>query len=83
MHMFTEIIIAIAIGILAGSCTGLIPGIHVNLVSVFLITISPFLLRYTNPLSLAMFVIAMAVVHTFLDFIPSVYLVSVEKRRCF
>ncbi|MBU1703977.1 MAG: tripartite tricarboxylate transporter permease, partial [Nanoarchaeota archaeon] len=48
--------------------------IHVNLVSVLLYTLSGFLLGFANPLSLAVFIIAMSVTHTFLDSIPSIFL---------
>ena len=67
-------ILAFFIGILAGIFTGLFPGIHVNLVSVFLISISPSLLKYTSPISLAIFIVSMSITHSFLDFIPSIFL---------
>ncbi|MBU0614993.1 MAG: tripartite tricarboxylate transporter permease [Nanoarchaeota archaeon] len=72
--MFIEILIAVFLGIFAGIITGLTPGIHVNLVSVLLYTLSGFLLGFANPLSLAVFIIAMSVTHTFLDSIPSIFL---------
>ncbi len=67
-------ILALFLGILAGTITGLFPGIHINLVAVFLLSISPKLLNYTSPLSLAVFIVAMAITHSFLDFIPSIFL---------
>ncbi|MBN2458263.1 tripartite tricarboxylate transporter permease [Candidatus Woesearchaeota archaeon] len=72
--MFLEILLAICCGVTAGIFTGLTPGIHINLVSVMLLSFSPLLLRHASPLSLACFIIAMSVVHTFLDSIPSVFL---------
>src|SRR3989344_5136920 len=72
--MIEEIIVAISIGVLAGIVTGLTPGIHINLVSVSLITISPFLLQYTSPLIITIMIIAMGITHTFLDAIPSIFL---------
>lgn len=72
--MLIQILTAILLGVFAGTITGLIPGIHVNLVSVFLVTISPFLLRLTAPITLACFIISMATVHTFLDAIPAIFL---------
>jgi len=72
--MFIEILLAILFGILAGIFTGLIPGIHINLVSLLLLSASPLLLRYTNPIVLCCFIIAMAITHTFLDAIPSIFL---------
>ncbi|MBT5022599.1 hypothetical protein HOK51_01240 [Candidatus Woesearchaeota archaeon] len=73
-NLFFELTLAIIIGIFAGIITGLIPGIHVNLISILLISISPFLLTLTSPLALAVFIIALATTHTFLDSIPSVFL---------
>ncbi|HIH38676.1 tripartite tricarboxylate transporter permease [Candidatus Woesearchaeota archaeon] len=72
--MFIEILLAIFIGVSAGIFTGLTPGIHVNLVSILLFSSSPFLLQYASVLSLGCFIVAMAVTHTFLDSIPSIFL---------
>ncbi len=72
--MFIEIVLAFLAGSFAGIFTGLIPGIHINLISILLLTISPILLKYTNPVILACFIISMAVTHTFLDFIPGIFL---------
>ncbi len=76
--MFWEIILAIFIGACAGIITGLTPGIHINLVSVLLLSASATLLRYLNPVSLAVFIISMSVTHTFLDSIPSIFLGAPE-----
>ncbi len=72
--MFIEILLAILLGISFGIITGLTPGIHINLVAVTLLTLSPIFLQYTNILSLAVFIIAMSVTHSFLDPIPSIFL---------
>jgi putative membrane protein len=72
--MLLEIFIAIALGCLIGIFSGLCPGIHVNLVSAILISISPVLLSYTSPIVLAVFIISLAIIHTFLDTIPSIFL---------
>jgi len=72
--MFLQIILAIFCGCLAGIFTGLIPGVHINLVSLLLVSISGYMLGFTSPLILAVFIIAMSVTHTFLDSIPSVFL---------
>jgi len=72
--MVIEILVALALGILCGIITGLVPGIHVNLVSVLLVSFSSVLLAYTSPLVLAVFIISLAITHTFLDAIPSIYL---------
>jgi len=72
--MFIQLLIAILLGIFAGIITGLIPGIHINLISIILLSTSPILLNFTHPITLAVFIIAMAITHTFLDFIPSIFL---------
>ncbi|MEK6892002.1 MAG: tripartite tricarboxylate transporter permease [Nanoarchaeota archaeon] len=50
------------------------PGLHINLVSLILLSISPILLGYTNVLAVASFIIAMSITHTFTDFISATYL---------
>lgn len=72
--MIWQILIAIALGVNAGVITGLIPGIHINLVSLILLSVSPLLLQYTSPIVLCCFIIAMSITHTFLDAIPSIFL---------
>lgn len=71
--MLLQIILFIALGIFAGTITGLIPGIHINLIGVFLISISSSLL-FLNKTYLITFIVSMAITHTFLDFIPSIFL---------
>jgi len=61
-------------GILAGTLTGMIPGIHINLIGIFLLSFSAYLLEFTEPIYLAIFITAMAITHTFVDFIPSIFL---------
>ena len=72
--MLVEIIVAIILGCLMGVVTGLTPGLHINLVSLILLSISPILLGYTNVLAVASFIIAMSITHTFTDFISATYL---------
>ncbi len=72
--MLLEILVALALGVLSGIITGLVPGVHVNLVSVLLVSFSAVLLTYTSPIVLAVFIISLAITHTFLDAIPSIYL---------
>ncbi len=72
--MFIDIIIAIIAGMCCGIFTGLAPGIHVNLVVTLLISSSVFLLKYTSPLPLCIFIIALSITHIFLEFIPSTFL---------
>lgn len=72
--IFLQLTIAIILGICAGIITGLIPGIHINLISLILLSISPILLKFTNPIVLCCFIIAMSITHTFLDALPSIFL---------
>ena len=72
--MLLEILIAILLGCLAGVVTGITPGLHINLVSLILLSISPILLGYTNIIAVASFIIAMSITHTFTDFISATYL---------
>ena len=72
--MIFEIILAIIIGTCFGIFTGLTPGVHINLVSVLILTFSPALLQFTSPLILSIVIVSMGITHTFLDFIPSCFL---------
>ena len=69
-----EIIFSLILGVFIGIITGLTPGIHVNLVSVIILSISALLLQITSPLVIGVFIISLAITHTFLDSIPSIYL---------
>lgn len=67
-----EILLAISIGIAIGVFTGLFPGIHVNLVATLMVSFAP--LISISPLLLSVFIVAVAITHVFLDFIPSIFL---------
>ncbi len=82
--MFFEILIATICGIIAGVFTGLIPGVHVNLVTALVVSLSasPFFLSLgATPLLLAVFIISLALTHSFLDSIPSVYLGAPDESQ--
>jgi putative membrane protein len=70
--MLLELILAIILGLLVGTITGLIPGIHINLIAIILI--SSLSTLTTQPIILVTFITSLAITHTFLDFIPSVFL---------
>lgn len=72
--MILEIILGCFIGMLFGIICGLLPGIHINLVSVILFSISAFLLGFVSPITLVVFIVAMSITQTFLDFIPGIFL---------
>lgn len=71
--MFIEVITAIVIGVFLGTITGLIPGLHINLAAVLLVALAGKLtgiwLEY-----IVVVIISMAITHTFLDTIPSIFL---------
>jgi putative membrane protein len=69
-----DLIFACIIGVLCGTITGLIPGIHVNTVGAFVFASSPYLLTSYSPEVLCVFLIAMAISHALLEFIPSMFL---------
>ncbi len=79
--MIIQILIAILIGVLLGIITGLTPGIHINLISLLILSLSPIFLNYTSPLILAIIIVAMAITHTFLDTIPSIFLGAPDPNQ--
>ncbi len=72
--MLLQIILFLLLGIFTGTITGLTPGIHINLIGAILITLSGTIFASINPLYLAVFIVAMAITHVFIDFIPSIFL---------
>jgi putative membrane protein len=72
--MIIEILAAILIGVLAGIFTGLSPGIHINLVSVVVVSFAGVLVPKFGVEAIVAFIISMAIAHSFLDFIPSIFL---------
>ncbi len=78
--MLVEIAIAIIIGCFLGIFTGLTPGIHINLVAALIFATSPFLIVFINPFFIAVAIVSMSIVHTFLDFIPSCFLGAPEEN---
>ncbi|MCD6210858.1 MAG: tripartite tricarboxylate transporter permease [Methanophagales archaeon] len=73
------------LGVFLGTLTGLIPGFHPNNVAVILVSISPVLMRelhsfdaYAFSIIVASAILAMAVTHTFLSFIPAAFIGAPE-----
>ncbi|MBI3037039.1 tripartite tricarboxylate transporter permease [Candidatus Woesearchaeota archaeon] len=64
---------AMALGVGTGVFTGLLPGIHINLVAAIAASLA-INADATASLSLAVFIIAMSISHVFHDFLPSVFL---------
>lgn len=78
---FVEVAVALFGGILVGIFTGIAPGIHINLVSVMVVASAPLLLQFTSALSLVVFIISLAITHTFLDTLPSIYLGAPDEAQ--
>lgn len=72
--MLIEILIFLLLGILIGILTGLFPGVHINLVGAFLVALAATAFSSINSIFLAVFIVSLAITHTFLDFIPSIFL---------
>lgn len=71
--MLIGLILVLLAGILVGTFTGLFPGIHINLVGAALISFSSSFLGI-SPIYFVVFIAALAITHTFVDFIPSIFL---------
>ena len=67
-----SIFIAIILGILAGIITGMIPSLHVNTVGIVIFSASTLLLNYISELTIASFLISIAITHAMFEFIPSI-----------
>ena len=72
--MLFQLILALLLGIFFGTITGLTPGIHINLIGSILISLSAGILIKIPTNYLVVFIVAMAITHTFLDFIPSIFI---------
>ena len=76
--MVFELILAFLIGTVAGTFTGLAPGIHINLIAALLLAYID-KLNSVSFLFAAVFIVSMSITHTFLDFIPSIFLGAPEE----
>lgn len=76
--MLVELILALIIGILAGTFTGITPGVHINLIALILVSLIP---SFPNvqAIALVVFAVSMATTHTFIEFIPSIFLGAPEE----
>jgi putative membrane protein len=69
-----DLLLALLLGLLTGVITGLIPGVHINIVGSLLLSYS--LASSFDGLTVAVFVSSLSVAHTFIDFIPGIFLGS-------
>ncbi len=74
-----DLLAAFFLGVAAGTLTGLTPGVHTNTVAVLTVGSLPALTRHFSLVSIAVFLSAMVIVHSFLDFIPSIFLGAPES----
>jgi putative membrane protein len=77
-----EILIAIILGILTGIISGLTPGIHINMISLLVLSLSVYVAEHfgVSYLTLGVYIIVVGVVHTFLDAIPSIFLGAPDEN---
>ena len=69
-----DLIIACFIGIAIGTCTGMIPGIHVNTAGAIMFASSGFLLGFLSAEFLCVIFVAMSIAHALIEFVPSMLL---------
>lgn len=69
---FFQIIIIIILGCVFGTISGLLPGIHINMISMLILVNVNFFLNFLDMQYLIIFIISMSLIHTFVDFIPSI-----------
>lgn len=67
-----EVLLLILAGVLLGTFTGMVPGIHVNTVVIVILSLLPVLMQHFSPFGVVALIVAMSVVHTFVDYIPSI-----------
>jgi putative membrane protein len=69
-----QIILFTLLGISFGIITGAIPGIHINLITTILLTSALEITNYIENIYLLIVICSLSITHTFIDFIPSVFL---------
>jgi len=69
-----EIIIGVLFGVLLGTASGLIPGVHANTLAGILLGAQALLLAVLGPLALAGALFAALITHTFVECVPSTFL---------
>ena len=69
-----ELVFACFIGILIGTLTGMIPGIHVNTAGAILFASSALILGFLSPEFLCVLMVSMSIAHALTEFVPSMLL---------
>jgi putative membrane protein len=77
-----EILIAIIVGVATGIVSGLTPGIHINMISLLVLSISGFMITHfgINLLTFGVYIIVVGITHTFLDALPSIFLGAPDEN---
>lgn len=73
--MYFSFVLALVLGIISGVITGLTPGLHVNLVTLIVISTFKF-----HPLIIAVYLFSLGITHTFLDVIPAIFLGAPDEE---
>jgi putative membrane protein len=78
-----EISLAIIFGVLTGIFSGLTPGIHINMISLLVLSSSSFIIEHfgLNMVTLGVYIIVVGITHTFLDAIPSIFLGAPDESN--
>ncbi|MEW6294756.1 MAG: tripartite tricarboxylate transporter permease [Candidatus Diapherotrites archaeon] len=69
-------VLFVLLGCIAGILSGLTPGIHINTISLVVLA---FAAQGSEGFSFVLFIVSMAVMHSFVDFIPSIVLGAPEQ----
>ena len=77
--MIIEIILSIIIGTIFGTASGILPGIHSNLLATGILYLTNYI--KINPIYTLTFIVSIGITHTFVDFIPSVFLSCPSQEK--
>jgi len=77
--LMLDIILMAFLGVGGGIVAGLVPGVHPNTISGVMVVFTASLLAVFTPHAVAVFIIAMAISNTFMDFIPSIFIGAPEE----
>lgn len=73
-----ELIAAVLAGCIVGTLTGLLPGLHTNTIAIIVLSSASLLLQHFEFLVIGVFLISMIVTHSFVDYLPSIFLGAPE-----
>ena len=71
-----DLVLACFIGIGIGTCTGMVPGIHVNTAGAIMFASSTFLLNYISAEFLCVIFVAMSIAHALIEFVYKLYTIE-------